>query len=168
MNKLYDVIVCGPAVGKTYLSKNDSRFIDLDKLKAQYKYDIKNEEDFEKNKLNRGNIINDDSFDYALNILKKSIKTEKIILISFNEDLLDYIVKNKIKYCLVYPNINCREEYINRMRYRGNSDNFIKAMTNVCSWEEFYFKNISDLKPNFKIELNIGQYLSDVKNKFFL
>ena len=96
MNKLYDVIVCGPAVGKTYLSKNDSRFIDLDKLKAQYKYDIKNEEDFEKNKLNRGNIINDDSFDYALNILKKSIKTEKIILISFNEDLLDYIVKNKI------------------------------------------------------------------------
>ena len=47
--KLYDIIVCGPAVGKTYLSKNDSRFIDLDLMKAKYKYDIKNEDEFEKN-----------------------------------------------------------------------------------------------------------------------
>ena len=47
--KLFDIIVCGPAVGKTFLSKIDSRFIDLDQMKAKYKYDIKNEEDFEKN-----------------------------------------------------------------------------------------------------------------------
>ena len=49
MKKIYDIIICGPAVGKTYLSKIDSRFIDLDQMKAQYKYNIINEEDFEKN-----------------------------------------------------------------------------------------------------------------------
>ena len=138
--KLFDIIVCGPAVGKTYLSKIDSRFIDLDQMKAKYKYDIKNEEDFEKNKLNRGKTIQNDSFEY---------------------------IKNNLKYCLVYPNINCRNEYINRMKNRGNPDKFIEAMTNENIWNYYYEQNKSDIKPYFKIELNPGQYLSDIKNKFF-
>ena len=165
--KLFDIIVCGPAVGKTYLSKIDSRFIDLDQMKAKYKYDIKNEEDFEKNKLNRGKTIQNDSFEYALNILKTEIKNNKIILLSFNKELLDYIIKNNLKYCLVYPNINCRNEYINRMKNRGNPDKFIEAMTNENIWNYYYEQNKSDIKPYFKIELNPGQYLSDIKNKFF-
>ena len=33
-----NVIVCGPAIGKTYLAKHDKRFIDLDDMKATYKY----------------------------------------------------------------------------------------------------------------------------------
>ena len=51
MNKICSVVLCGPAVGKTYLSKTDSRFIDLDGMKAKYKYGIIDEIDFEKNKL---------------------------------------------------------------------------------------------------------------------
>ena len=153
--KLYDIIVCGPAVGKTYLSKNDSRFIDLDLMKAKYKYDIKNEDEFEKNKLNRGKIIHNDSLEYALNILNKEIKNDKIILLSYNKDLLDYVITNNLKYCLVYPNINCREEYIKRMKSRGNI------------WNYYYNENKNDKKPHFKIELNSGQYLSDIKQKFF-
>ena len=165
--KLYDIIVCGPAVGKTYLSKNDSRFIDLDLMKAKYKYDIKNEDEFEKNKLNRGKIIHNDSLEYALNILNKEIKNDKIILLSYNKDLLDYVITNNLKYCLVYPNINCREEYIKRMKSRGNPNNFIEAMTNENIWNYYYNENKNDKKPHFKIELNSGQYLSDIKQKFF-
>ena len=165
--KLYDIIVCGPAVGKTYLSKNDSRFIDLDQIKAKYKYDIINEDEFEKNKLNRGKIIHNDSFEYALNILNKEIKNDKIILLSFNKELLDYIIKNNLKYCLVYPNINCRNEYIKRMKNRGNPDQFIEAMTNENIWNYYYNQNKNDKKPYCKIELNSEQYLSDIKHKFF-
>ena len=34
------MIVCGPAVGKTYLAERDKRFIDLDGMKAEYKYGL--------------------------------------------------------------------------------------------------------------------------------
>ena len=49
MKKINDchVIVCGPAVGKTYLAKMDSRFIDLDGEKAIYKYGLNNATDIE-------------------------------------------------------------------------------------------------------------------------
>ena len=167
MNKIYDVIVCGPAVGKTYLAKHDKRFIDLDQLKAQYKYEIINEEEFEKNKLNRGKPKHEDSLEFSLNLLKKEIKTEKIILISFNQEILNYILENKIDYCLVYPNLDSKEEYINRMRLRGNSEKFIEAMTNEKSWKEYYIRNKNDNRPKFKIELNKGEYLSDLKTIFF-
>ena len=167
MKKICSVILCGPAVGKTYLSKTDSRFIDLDGMKAKYKYGIIDEIDFEKNKLNRGKVIHQDSLEYALNILKKEIQNDKIVLLSFNKELLAYLWDNNIDYFLVYPNINSREEYINRMKKRGNNEKFIESMTNVKDWNLFYSRNKNDTKPSYKIQLDEGQYLSDIKNKFF-
>ena len=57
-----NVIVCGAAVGKTYLAEHDRRFIDLDDMKANYKYGLQNatREEREKGKLNRETIINKD------------------------------------------------------------------------------------------------------------
>ena len=167
MKKICSVVLCGPAVGKTYLSKTDSRFIDLDGIKAKYKYGIIDEIDFEKNKLNRGKVIHQDSLEYALNILKKEIQNDKIVLLSFNKQLLEYLWDNNIDYFLVYPNINSREEYINRMKKRGNNEKFIEAMTNVKDWNLFYSRNKNDTNPTYKIQLDEGQYLSDIKNKFF-
>ncbi|ORX85464.1 hypothetical protein BCR32DRAFT_241761 [Anaeromyces robustus] len=176
MKKLCSIIVCGPAVGKTYLSKKDSRFIDLDSIKAKYKYGISDEvsdEDFEKNKSNRGEIVNHDSFDYVLNILKREIQlkeeeTGKIILLSYNKDLLNYINNNNIEYCLVYPKLESRIEYIQRMKQRNNNEKFIEAMTNENSWKRFYIENSNDTKPKYKIELKEGQYLSDIINQLFI
>ena len=167
MKKICDVIVCGPASGKTYLSKIDSRFIDLDELKAKYKYNI-DDADFEKNKLNRGKVVNEDSFEYAINILNENIKTNNIILISFNEQIIDYLITNNIDYCLVYNDIDSREEYINRMKNRGNSEEFINKMTNIDDWNRFYIENTNDNKPKYKIKLNKNQYLSDIKDKFYM
>jgi len=167
MNKICSVVLCGPAVGKTYLSNTDSRFIDLDGMKAKYKYEIIDEIDFEKNKLNRGKVIHQDSLEYALNILKKEIQNDKIVLLSFNKQLLEYLWDNNIDYFLVYPNINSRDEYINRMKKRGNNEKFIEAMTNAKDWNLFYSRNKNDTKPAYKIQLDEGQYLSDIKNKFF-
>ena len=167
MKKICSVVLCGPAVGKTYLSKTDSRFIDLDGMKAKYKYGIIDEIDFEKNKLNRGKVIHQDSLEYALDILKKEILNDKIVLLSFNKQLLEYLWDNNIDYFLVYPNINSRDEYVNRMKKRGNNEKFIEAMTNAKDWNLFYSRNKNDIKPAYKIQLDEGQYLSDIKNKFF-
>ena len=167
MNKICSVVLCGPALGKTYLSNTDSRFIDLDGMKAKYKYGIIDEIDFEKNKLNRGKVIHQDSLEYALDILKKEILNDKIVLLSFNKQLLEYLWDNNIDYFLVYPNINSRDEYVNRMKKRGNNEKFIEAMTNVKDWNLFYSRNKNVTKPSYKIQLDEGQYLSDIKNKFF-
>ena len=163
-----NVILCGPAIGKTYLSKIDNRFIDIDGLKAAYKYNLHNQTDKEKEqgKLNRGKVINNDSSEYAINLLKETIKNNKIALITYHQKILNYIHENNIPYCLVYADINDLEEYASRMKNRGNSKDFIKEMTNKNSWKKFYYQNESDPKPTYKIKLKPGQYLSDIKDLF--
>ena len=163
-----NVILCGPAIGKTYLSKIDNRFIDIDGLKADYKYNLHNlpDEIKEKGKLNRGEIVNKDSSEYAINLLKETIDNNKIALITYHKKILNYINENNIPYCLVYADINELEEYASRMKKRGNSEEFIQEMTNKKSWEEFYYQNELDSKPTYKIKLKSWQYLSDIKDLF--
>ena len=163
-----NVILCGPAIGKTYLSKIDNRFIDIDGLKADYKYNLHNQTDKEKEqgKLNRGKVINNNSSEYAINLLKETIKNNKIALITYHQKILNYIHENNIPYCLVYADINDLKEYASRMKKRGNTEEFIKEMTNKKSWEEFYYQNELDQKPTYKIKLKQRQYLSDIKDLF--
>lgn len=163
-----NIILCGPAIGKTYLSKIDNRFIDIDGLKADYKYNLHNlsDEAKEKGKLNRGEIVNKDSTNYAINLLKETIKNNKIALITYHKKIINYIIENNIPYCLVYADIEQKEEYINRMKKRGNSEEFIKEMTDEKTWKEFFYQNESDSKPTYKIKLKPGQYLSDIKDLF--
>lgn len=54
------------------------------------------------------------------------------------------------------------------MKKRGNPDNFIKEMTNEDSWKNFYKENNVDSKPKYKIELEKGVYLSEIKDRFIL
>ena len=163
-----NVIVCGPAIGKTYLAKTDNRFIDIDGLKADYKYGLQNQkqENKEKSKLNRGKIIKEDSSKYAINLLKETIENNKIALISYNTKLIEYIHQNNIPYCLVYADKSLREEYAKRMEERGNSQRFIDEMTNEISWNNFYLQNESNQKTTYKIILKENEYLSDIKNLF--
>ena len=164
-----NVIVCGAAIGKTYLAEHDKRFIDLDDMKATYKYGLSkaSRKEKERGKLDRGEIVNNDSTKYAIKILEEEIKNDSIILISSaNKKLLKYLIDNKINYCLVYANINDKQEYIKRMKNRGNNDIFIEKLTETEAWKNQYEENIKDLRPKYKIELKKGQYLSDIKSVF--
>lgn len=163
-----NVIVCGPAIGKTYLSKIDNRFIDIDGLKADYKYGLKDIplKEKERGKLNRGKIINNDSSKYAIELLKQTIKDNKIALISYNTKIIEYIINNNIPYCLVYADKSLREEYAKRMKERGNNDFFINQMTDKIAWNDFYLKNEQDKIARYKIKLNNQEYLSDIKDLF--
>lgn len=161
-------IVCGPAVGKTYLAEHDSRFIDLDEMKATYKYGLEKKSRIQKErgKANRGSAVNFDSYEYITKIIDKVILDKKIGMLSFNGKLLKYLLDNNISYCLVYPSKECRLEYTQRMKTRGNNEIFISKMTDLDVWNEFYNKNINDSRAKYKIELEKGKYLSDIKDYF--
>ena len=170
--EIYDckIIICGPAIGKTYLAEHDDRFIDLDEIKANYKYGLYNatREEMKKGKLNRGKVVNEDSTKYAIGILEKELKNNKIILISSgNNGVVKYILDNKIKYCLVYAGLELLDEYKNRMIQRGNNSIFVDKIANEQKWEEDYIKSVNDVNATYKIELKKGQYLSDIKDRFF-
>ena len=170
MNKCKcNIIVCGPAVGKTYLAEQDSRFVDIDGMKADYKYDLYGVSNLEKEKgkLNRGKIVRNDSSAYAIELLKKTIKENRIALLSYNKKIIDFIKENHYKYCLVYADKNLAFEYAERMKKRGNNSIFIEQMTNEKEWLNFYEKNLNDKAPLYKIKLQSGQYLSDIKDNFF-
>jgi hypothetical protein len=66
----------------------------------------------------------------------------------------------------VYADINSRDEYIRRMRDRGNNDTFVDAMTNKEAWEDFFNRNENDTRPKYKIKLKKEQYISDIKDYF--
>ncbi len=160
-------IVCGPAIGKTYLANQDNHFVDIDGLRAVYKYGLdKDSKDFERGKLNRGKIVNKDYMEYAKNLLIDTIEEGKIALLSYQEDLVNYLIDNNIDYCLVYADLDSRDEYIKRMKERGNPDNFIYEMTNEDIWKEFYKQDEEDTNPTYKLKLKKGEYLSDIKEYF--
>lgn len=164
-----NVIVCGPAIGKTYLASIDSRFIDLDEIKSNYKYGLNSltREEKEENKLNRREIVNYDSTRYAIRILEEEIRNGKIIMLSYSDGIIQYLIDNKIDYCLIYANQKLADEYAKRMTKRGNNSEFVEAMTNKNAWETFYQNNSNDIYATYKIELKKEQYLSDIKEIFF-
>ncbi len=162
------VILAGPAIGKTYLAEHDSHFVDVDSEKAKYKYDLYDAtpEELEKGKFDRGEEIRKDSSAYAINMLKETIASGKIALISYHEKVLNYINDNNIDYCLVYADLSLREEYIERMKRRGNSEKFISELTNEKVWKEYYERDANDVKAKYKVKLKSGEYLSDIKDRF--
>ena len=157
------VFVCVPGVGKTYLSKLDSRFIDLDNVKAMYKYGYdKNlsDFDFEGFKGNRGEAVRTNTTQYMeQQMLYYLNETDKILLFAPNPQMVEMIVNNNVPYCLVYHSKNCVEEVRERMRKRGNKENFINAMLNPI--DSFYEASTTDTRPAYKIELFNGEFLAD-------
>ena len=51
---------------------------------------------------------------YELTHMKVSIHNEK------REEIINYLLENNIDYCLVYTDLDLREEYKKRMEERGN------------------------------------------------
>lgn len=163
-----NIIVCGPAIGKTYLANKDNRFVDVDAMKADYKYNLYNLsiEEKERGKLNRGEVVKKDSSKYAIELLKKVISENRIALLSYNKKVIDFIIENKYEYCLVFVDKELRNEYVGRMKKRGNNLKFIEKTTNEEEWNQLYEKSINDKNATYKIKLKSGEYLSDIKDMF--
>lgn len=156
------VFVCVPGVGKSWLCSHDSRFVDMDMLKARYKYaqeDLSDRE-IEELKGNRGEAVRLDSTEYIKNLTFNLLSsTTKILLFAPNPQIVNMIYENNIPYVLVYHSKDCVDEIEQRMRNRGNQENFIRSMIDPI--DTFYSNSVNDKRPAFKIELFKGEYLSD-------
>ena len=157
------VFVCVPAVGKSHLASQNDNFIDMDEMKARYKYaqETNSEKEIEWLKGNRGKAVRTDTLQYIENKTKEYLaSTDKILLFAPNKEIVEMICRNNIPYCLVFHDKDCIKEIEERMRKRGNQENFIRAMIDPI--DEFYQASISDTRPSLKIELHAGEYLADI------
>lgn len=81
------------------------------------------------------------------------------VLITTHGDVLHELNKRKIKYYLVYPEIELKEEYKKRAIKRKSSQDFIEGF--FSRWDTHINDCIKNSNKN-KIILQENQYLSDV------
>lgn len=82
-----------------------------------------------------------------------------IILISSHDVVRDALVKEGLEFTLVYPNIDLKDEFIERYKQRGSNEGFIKLVSD--NWTD-WIAQLQNQNGCKKIELSTGQYLSDV------
>jgi hypothetical protein len=93
--------------------------------------------------------------------IKSNIGIADLILVSSHKEVRDALVENGIDFTLVYPNRQIKDEYIKRYIDRGNNENFVNLLQN--NWDN-WMNELDEQTGCEKIELNSGQYLSDVVN----
>lgn len=81
------------------------------------------------------------------------------VLITTYGDVLHELNKRKIKYYLVYPNIELKEEYRQRAISRGSDKEFVDGF--FSRWDIHINDCINNPNKN-KIVLNKNEYLSDI------
>lgn len=93
-----------------------------------------------------------------LEAIKKANTQYKVVLISQHEVIRKCLDAVKLDYILVYPNKNMKEEFIERYKKRGNSENFIDLISK--EWDN-WIDALDEIKTHSKIVLQQGQYLTD-------
>lgn len=141
-------IIAGfPGVGKTFFKESSPECSVLDSDSSKF-----GKADFPNNYIEH---------------IKDSLGKVDIILVSTHKELRDALDKNNLGYTLVYPNRDCKEEYIKRYTKRGDQISFIELIRSkwdifITQLEEQQIK----LSSSRKIELKRNQYLSDVSYIF--
>lgn len=91
--------------------------------------------------------------------IKSNLGKVDIILVSSHEDVRNALVEEGLEFTLVYPNMDLKNEYIERYIQRKSPYNFIKLITD--NWGN-WITQLQNQKGCKKVELTSGQYLSDV------
>lgn len=146
--KKIPIWVCSTACGKTFVCERDDRFFDLDSYRGELKTQNKDNRD------NRSLIKMDE-------LLKKG----KIIFNASHTYFLNYLKDNKIPFIYMYAKPELEEEYYQRMVNRGNSEEFLKLYGHLI--KSSYVERVEDKFPQFKIEMNSGEFVSDYVWKIF-
>jgi len=150
------IVYAFPGSGKTFLCSKNPNYIELSSEDYHW---IK----CEKSEGNKGNYKNinpswPDNYLYA--ILKAKEKYEFVFITHSGSELCR---KNNIHYDIVYPEIDSKQDYISRMKKRGNNIEFINNMQE--NFEKYCFACANDEFADEKIKLKKGEFLEDVIKK---
>ena len=135
------VISAFPGCGKSHLYRNQSNKVILDSDSSKF-----DKSDFPRNYIEH---------------IKENVGKVDIILVSSHKEVRDALVENNIDFTLIYPKRSIKDEYIKRYVDRGNNEQFVKLLeTNWNMWID----QLQEQENCNKIELEEGEYLSDVIN----
>lgn len=152
------IISAFPMTGKTYCGNTYQNIIDL--WRTPFKH-ILSEEDkkvwVEASKWILKEINPEWPNNYKEAILEAQ-HTYDVVLV--NEAILETLRANDIPYSVVTPTINCKDEYIERMRQRGNNDILIQKLS--ANFEKYITENREDSYAEHIYTLQQWQYLSDL------
>ncbi len=85
----------------------------------------------------------------------------KYIMVSTNPIVLKEIIKLEVDMILYYPNKSLKYEYLERYIQRKSAYDFIGAFMSM--WDTWLDESKNIECP--KVEMNSGEYLSDIMNK---
>ncbi|MBR2969476.1 MAG: hypothetical protein IKC49_00275 [Clostridia bacterium] len=148
-------VYCYTATGKSTVGKKYSNVIDMESTLYKYVGKVK---EIENEKGTRREI----NIDYPNNYFKALEEAKnKYDYILISDSICDsWLKENNIEYWQVYPNIELKQEYLERMKNRGNNQDFIDYQAKL--WEEWVNGCKFDQYASKHIELKSGQFLEDV------
>jgi len=135
-----------PGVGKSYFTRlhGSARVHDSDSIHFSWIRPGERHPEFPQN--------------YIQHILTLQDKVD-IVLVSSHKEVRDALVTVGVEFTLVYPKREAKEQYLDRYRERGSDADFLSLLD--AKWDQF----LDDMEAQehcVKIELDPGQYLSDV------
>jgi len=152
-------------IGKTTLQQKYPNIIDLESSDFKWIYSDQSLEETDKEK-RKGTTQRTQNPLWPLNYVKAIVEasiTHDIVLISQDLDMRNCLKENGIEYSVCFPTKDCKEEFIQRYRNRGNNEAFISLVnSNFETWIDAL-----DKEQN-KILIQKGEYLEDTLLRYEL
>lgn len=125
-------------LGKTFLSQKYPNVIDHDVTKFKYKYNNHDENiNYEALKATNNRVKNQDFPTNWLIKLKELMNTDNILLVPADLEIRNILVKNKIDFIFIMPDLNSKKILIDRYKKRGNNEKFIeRAVNQLQEWHK--------------------------------
>jgi hypothetical protein len=138
-NKKAKVISAFPGCGKTHFFKNNKGKVVLGSDSSTF-----DKSDFPRNYIEH---------------IKENLDSADIIMVSSHKDVREALVKNGIDFTLVYPNIELKDQFVERYIERGSPESFVELLGN--NWDVWVSETMNQEGCD-RVELKSGEYLSDV------
>lgn len=149
------IISAFPACGKSFMAKNN----ESEKIKVILDSDSSN---FSWIKDENGNntTTRDPNFpNNYIQHIRDNMDKASIIFVSSHDIVREALEANDIHYYIIYPDVSLKDEWIGRMKERGNDDKFIEFISS--NWEKF----IDDIENEYypiKIKLtNNNKFITE-------
>lgn len=150
------IIASFAGTGKSYLGKKYKNVIDLEP--ATYKWIFENTGDeLKESEKAKSNTLNPEWPMNYVNKILEEVNNYDIVLIGLNRESRDKLEEMGYKYYLCFPNMNERDEYLERFVKRGNPPEFVEK-------QKYYFEKELPLLYEEKMEkmiLNGSEYIED-------
>ena len=145
------IISAFPAVGKSWLYNNQSQLglsiLDSDSSNFSWIEKGVRHPDFPNNYIQH---------------IKENIGKVDIICVSSHDVVRKALQDNNIHYILVYPNINDKEEYLQRFKNRGNDEKFIEFIEFISNNSNKFINDMDNETFPELIKLKSGEYLESI------